>query len=108
MYRKKLLATFTIIILLTTDMLVSSSGASGPTHAIAMHGNPKFGAGYKHFDYVNPLAAKGGKKITSATGTFDSLNPFILQGNPANISSIYDSLMVQSVDEAFTLYCLLC
>ena len=108
MYRKKLLATFTIIILLTTDMLVSSSGASGPTHAIAMHGNPKFGAGYKHFDYVNPLAAKGGKKITSETGTFDSLNPFILQGNPANISSIYDSLMVQSVDEAFTLYCLLC
>jgi microcin C transport system substrate-binding protein len=108
MYQKKLLATLTTFILLITDIMVSSSSASGPAHAIAMHGNPKFGANYKHFDYVNPLAVKGGKKITSATGTFDSLNPFILQGNPANISLIYDSLMVQSVDEAFTLYCLLC
>ncbi len=82
--------------------MVSSSSASGPAHAIAMHGNPKFGANYKHFVYVNPLAVKGGKKVTSATGTFDSLNPFILQGNPANIGLIYDSLMVQSEDDAFT------
>tara|TARA_B110000263_G_scaffold247201_1_gene259615 strand:+ start:7146 stop:9011 length:1866 start_codon:yes stop_codon:yes gene_type:complete len=85
-----------------------SSKNNDVTHALAMHGEPKFKSNFKHFDHVNPYAPKGGMKITSAMGTYDSLNPFILQGNPANIGIIYDSLMVQSVDEAFSLYCLLC
>ncbi|MBS29365.1 MAG: hypothetical protein CL566_10675 [Alphaproteobacteria bacterium] len=84
------------------------SGTDGPAHAIAMHGEPKFGPDFTHFDYANPNAPKGGTRVSDALGTFDSLNPFILQGNPAGVRLIYDSLMVQSVDEAFTLYCLLC
>ena len=83
-------------------------GNSGPAHALAMHGKPKFGPDFTHFDYANPDAPKGGSRVSDATGTFDSLNPFILQGTPAGVGLIYDSLMVQSVDEAFTLYCLLC
>ena len=74
-----------------------SSEKNGETHALAMHGEPKFKSGFKHFDHVNPYAPKGGMKITSAMGTFDSLNPFILQGNPAGTGIIYDSLMVQSI-----------
>ncbi len=31
-----------------------------PRHAIAMHGTPKYGPDFKHFDYVNPEAPKGG------------------------------------------------
>ena len=31
-----------------------------PVHAFAMHGKPKYGPGFKHFDYVNPHAPKGG------------------------------------------------
>ena len=85
-----------------------SSEKNVETHALAMHGEPKFKSDFKHFDHVNPYAPKGGIKITSAMGTYDSLNPFILQGNPASTGIIYDSLMVQSVDEAFSLYCLLC
>ena len=30
------------------------------SHAIAMHGEPKYGPGFQHFDYVNPDAPKGG------------------------------------------------
>ncbi|MBT3810270.1 MAG: ABC transporter substrate-binding protein, partial [Rhodospirillaceae bacterium] len=83
-------------------------GTNGPAHALAMHGKPNFGPDFTHFDYANPDAPKGGSRISDATGTYDSLNPFILSGTPAGVSLIYDSLMVQSVDEAFTLYCLLC
>jgi len=83
-------------------------GTNGPAHAIAMHGKPKFGPDFTHFDYVNPDAPKGGSQVTDARGTFDSLNPFILPGTPAGVGRIYETLMVNSVDEAFTLYCLLC
>jgi microcin C transport system substrate-binding protein len=83
-------------------------GTNGPAHAIAMHGKPKFGPDFTHFDYVNPDAPKGGSQVTDARGTFDSLNPFILPGTPAGVGRIYETLMVSSVDEAFTLYCLLC
>ncbi|HTO80750.1 MAG TPA: hypothetical protein VMQ73_00890, partial [Methylomirabilota bacterium] len=31
-----------------------------PVHALAMHGDPKYPADFKHFDYVNPDAPKGG------------------------------------------------
>lgn len=83
-------------------------GTNGPAHALAMHGKPNFGPDFTHFDYANPDAPKGGSRVSDATGTFDSLNPFILQGTPARVNLIYNTLMVQSVDEAFTLYCLLC
>ena len=74
-------------------------------HAFAMHGKPKYGENFKHFEYVNPLAPKGGKLINEAMGTFDSFNPFILKGvKAAGLGLIYDSLMVGSSDEAFTNY----
>lgn len=83
-------------------------GTNGPAHGIAMHGKPKLGPDFTHFDYVNPDAPKGGTQVNSAFGTFDSLNPFIIQGNSAGVGRIYETLMVGSLDEAFTLYCLLC
>ena len=74
-------------------------------HAFAMHGKPKYGENFKHFEYVNPLAPKGGKLINEAMGTFDSFNPFILKGvKAAGLGLIYDTLMVGSSDEAFTNY----
>ena len=84
--------------------------ANEPTarHAIAMHGAPKYLRNFKHFEYVNPNAPKGGAVVNEATGTFDSFNAFILKGIPAaGIGLIYDSLMVGSSDEAFTNYGLL-
>jgi len=77
-------------------------------HAVAMNGTPKYPAGFKHFDYVNPDAPKGGLFRQAAIGTFDSLNPFIAKGNPASgLGLTYDTLTVKSDDEPFTEYGLL-
>lgn len=88
---------------------LAASGTNGPAHGIAMHGATKYAAGFAHFDYVNPDAPKGGKRIAEAIGTYDSLNPFIISGNAAgSVGLIYDSLTVGASDEPFTQYCLLC
>jgi len=72
---------------------------------IAMHGDLKYGPDFKHFDYVNPNAPKGGELKLAALGTFDSFNPFIVKGNPADgIGRIYDTLLVASADEPFSEY----
>lgn len=77
-------------------------------HGIAMHGSPKYDPGFKHFDYRNPDAPKGGGVKLAATGTFDSLNPFVIKGNPATgVGFVYETLLASADDEAFTMYGLL-
>jgi microcin C transport system substrate-binding protein len=91
--------------------LAQESGGTAvhEAHAIAMHGEPKYAPDFKHFDYVNPEAPKGGLVRLAALGSFDSFNPFIIKGqSAAGAASIYETLMVSSADEAFTEYCLLC
>jgi microcin C transport system substrate-binding protein len=78
-----------------------------PQPAIAMHGAPKYGPGFAHFDYANPDASKTGTLKLGWLGTFDSLNPFIVRGVPAmglGSGYVYESLMARSWDEPFTLY----
>tara|TARA_Y100000590_G_scaffold411745_1_gene506070 strand:- start:462 stop:2282 length:1821 start_codon:yes stop_codon:yes gene_type:complete len=75
------------------------------SHAIAMHGNPKYDKNFNHVDYVNPEAPKVGKVTLDAFGSFDSFNGFISKGEPAaGLSYIYETLTVRSYDEAFTEY----
>jgi len=82
---------------------------SGPVPGFAMHGDVKYPPGFKNFDYVNPDAPKGGDVRMAAIGTFDSFNPFILRGVPAAaVGATFDTLMVNSADEPFTEYCLVC
>jgi len=74
-------------------------------HAISMHGIPKYSADFKHFDYVNFDAPKGGSIKLHQIGSFDTLNNFILKGSPVvNLSQVHDSLLTQSFDEPFTMY----
>lgn len=78
------------------------------THGIAMHGDLKYPAEFTHFDYVNPDAPKGGRVVQSSVGSFDSFNPFIVRGTPADgIGLLYDSLTTKSDDEPFSVYGLL-
>ena len=76
--------------------------------ALTLHGQAKYQSRetpFTHFDYVNPDAPKGGSIRMAANGTFDSLNPYINKGTPVTgIGLIYDTLMVQSKDEPFSLY----
>ncbi|WP_415901268.1 extracellular solute-binding protein [Neptuniibacter sp. QD29_5] len=92
------LSSFLIPAPLLADAVTSS-------HGIAMHGDLKYPANFKHFDYVNPDAPKGGKAIQSALGTFDSFNNFIVKGTPADgLGLLYDSLLGKAQDEPFSLY----
>ncbi|PAF47161.1 ABC transporter substrate-binding protein [Helicobacter sp. 12S02634-8] len=62
----------------------------------------------KYFDYVNPLAPKGGQIRNYSLGTFDSLNPFIIKGTPADgLELVYDTLLAQSLDEPYAEYALI-
>ena len=86
---------------------VSSSDVT-TSHGIAMHGDLKYTPNFKHFEYVNPKAPKGGAVRLQAIGTFDSFNPFIIKGSPAaGIRRIYETLMTGSADEPFSVYGLL-
>ncbi len=72
-------------------------------HAIAMHGEPKYGPDFTHFDYVNPEAPKGGTIRLGVRGTFDSFNSFIPKGTSGPTSTI-ERLLSHSADEPFTMY----
>jgi peptide/nickel transport system substrate-binding protein len=83
--------------------------AAEPTHAIAMHGSPAMPDDFTALPYVNPDAPKGGRLVEGVLGTFDSLNPLIVQGLPVQPIRGYvvESLLARSYDEPFTLYGLL-
>jgi microcin C transport system substrate-binding protein len=71
-------------------------------------GSPRYPADFKHFDYVNPGAPKGGFVRFGQDGTYDSFNFIIPRGTAAaGITLIYDTLMSSSLDEVATEYGLL-
>ncbi len=85
--------------------LMPYAASAAPSHCLSLYDPCKYPAGFTHFDYVNPSAPKGGSVKLAETGTFDSLNPFILKGVKAPaISMIFDSLMVNSLDEPQSMY----
>ena len=74
-------------------------------HAVSLVGAPKMPADFKHFDWVNPDAPKGGVLRQWADGTFDTLNPFSDKGVKAQgLGLLFDSLMAASPDEPSTNY----
>ena len=103
--RMALLATVTIAALPATGHAEQKVIAS---HGISTFGDLKYPADFKHFDYVNPDAPKGGRMTFRGTGastTFDSLNPFILKGEPAQgLGLLYDSLLAGAPDEPDAAY----
>jgi peptide/nickel transport system substrate-binding protein len=101
-----------IALMLAAGSLATAAAQDAqPTHAIAMHGEPELAADFAHFPYVNPDAPKGGRIDYSVQGSFDSLNPFIVQGDGARGlfdqyfgNNVFETLLMRSRDEAFTLY----
>ncbi|MFO1433735.1 MAG: extracellular solute-binding protein [Candidatus Competibacteraceae bacterium] len=85
--------------------LIAGAQTGKPIHGIAMHGGPKYGPDFQHFDYVNPAAPKGGEVRFDAIGSFDTLNPFVIKGqSAAGLGLLFESLMAGSADEAFSEY----
>ena len=74
-------------------------------HGLSIHGDLKYGPGFKHFEYANPDAPKGGDVRLPAIGTFDNLNPFILKGvAAAGLGQLFDTLTLASSDEPSSEY----
>jgi microcin C transport system substrate-binding protein len=79
-------------------------------HGLSLYGDLKYSEGFKHFDYVNVVAPKGGAARMIAFGTFDNFNLVVgrVKGSLAGgIDQIYDTLLVPSMDEVATGYGLL-
>lgn len=73
--------------------------------ALSLVGEPKYKPGFKHLDYVNPDAPKGGELRLHSIGGFDNLNTFIIKGDPApGLGFVYQSLMESTPDEMSTEY----
>jgi microcin C transport system substrate-binding protein len=76
-----------------------------PHHALSLIGEPKYKAGFQHFDFVNPDAPKGGSVRIADIGSFDSLNPVLYKGEQAGgLGFVNESLMQDSLDESSTGY----
>ncbi len=82
-------------------------------HGISAFGDLKYSADFRHFDYVNPDAPKGG--LFSQVGstrqynqnflTFNSLNSYILKGDAAQgMELTFATLMASAADEPDGLY----
>jgi len=90
--------------------------ATGPQHGIAMYGEPAEPSDFDHLSYANPDAPQGGSISYGVVGSFDNVNPFILKSIRTTARGLWDpqfghlffqSLMMRSRDEPFTLYGLL-
>ena len=85
---------------------------SWAAHGYALWGDLKYAPGFAHFDYVNPLAPKGGElRLVSnlRVSTFDKYNPFTIKGSaPAYLSELmFDALLTGALDETGAGYGLL-
>jgi microcin C transport system substrate-binding protein len=79
-------------------------------HGLSLFGKLKYPADFKHFDYVNPNAPKGGTVRMMSLGTFDNFNPVTagLKGVLAvGGGLVFEELMAPSLDEVSTSYGLL-
>lgn len=83
--------------------------AAEPRYGLAMHGEPALPADFKSFPYANPDAPQGGLLRQAVTGSFDTVNPFIVKGEKAlSINSyVFESMMTRNYAEPFSVYGLL-
>ena len=91
--------------------LAVAPGAWG-AHGYAQFGDMKYPPGFRHFEWVNPDAPKGGEielvpplRITN----FDKFNPFTLRGTapPGLTTLMFETLLTGTADEPTTSYGLL-
>ena len=89
--------------------LFAEAAFAAPQHGIAMHGSPGLPPDFKHLPYTNPDAPQGGQLRQAVTGSFDSVSPFIVKGNPViGVGTyVFESLLGRNWGEPFSLYGLL-
>lgn len=90
-----------------TGEAIQAQESGTKVHALTLADAPKYGPDFKHLDYVNPDAPKGGTVTQGVTGTFDTFNGFIIKGTPAGLPGLYDTLTASTEDDSLTEYGLL-
>jgi microcin C transport system substrate-binding protein len=93
-------------LVVTRDLSHAELGPQFVTrHGLSAFGDLAEQSGFKAFSYVQPNAPKGGTISQDVYGTFNSLNPYILRGDPpSGMGLVFDSLMAPSFDERDSLY----
>ncbi|MFM2067422.1 MAG: hypothetical protein RLZZ584_2331 [Pseudomonadota bacterium] len=81
-------------------------------HALSAFEPPKYPPGFRHFDYVDPGAPKGGVLRLSNPDrrtSYDKLNPFTIKGvaPAAMVIFVFETLATYSMDERQAMYGLL-
>ncbi len=104
MIRKPLLIAVALG-LLTAPLPAIAESHVKTVFALSLIGAPKYGPDFTHLDYASPDAPRGGNLKLAATGTFDTLNPFVIKGvSAAGISLMFEALMTQTFDDPSTEY----
>jgi microcin C transport system substrate-binding protein len=90
---------------LTLSLAIAAAAPTVGSYGLSLFGSLKYGPNFTHFDYADPQAPKGGSLGLSAIGTFDTLNPFVIKGVPADgLGRIFDTLTVPAEDEPGSQY----
>ena len=87
-----------------------ATGEPGFKHGVSDFGQFKYPEGFRHFDYVNPDAPKGGTLRLATATSFNSFTPIIPKGlrppglHVIELTMLYDSLFWPSDDEPGSFY----
>ena len=89
------------LLLLLVGLLLSHMAAASveTSHGYAQFATLKYPANFKHFDWVNPKAPKGGTVRLMAFGAFDTLNPYTLKGTSPIGTSDFGSYGISELNE---------
>ncbi len=97
-----------LLVVALASVLLGAPARAEFRHGLSAFGDLKYPADFKHFDYVNPDAPKGGRLSTIGTEgrtTFDSFNGFLLKGDAAQgLEYLFDTLMTRASDEPDAVY----
>ena len=94
------------ILALCTAVRGQETGAG--RHGLTLHGAPLLAAN-QPLPYAQSDAPAGGRIVFGAQGVFDTLNPFVIRGIAAQglappMGLVFQSLMIRSADEPFSVY----
>jgi microcin C transport system substrate-binding protein len=94
--------------LLVLALIAAPASAAERKHGLSAFGELAYPPDFKHFNYVNPDAPKGGSFSLVGWGgvtTFNSLNNYILKGDAAQgLELLFDTLMTPAADEPDAVY----
>lgn len=100
---------FRLLVAAFASWTILSPALAEPRPGIAIYGEPALPAGFTHLPYANPDAPQGGTLRQATTGSFDSVNPYIVKGQkPFSVPGyIFESMLGRNYAEPFALYGLL-